>query len=415
MPSTVTLRDISSQHLPASVPYAFLAPRLQKPLPLCILLLGAGGTRDSIFDLQPLFDGWWAQGTVPPMIIATPTSGLDYYMEDPSGTIRWDSFLAGDFVPHLRSACNVSDSTVLRASPAAVTVRSSWSSRTPTSSRPLPPCNPCLSRDSANLISARATVCITPLRPPQLIGPTRDPSLWESNNPANRARANAQHLRDSASRFTLRPVTRTSSTLAMALNSSTACSGISTSRTNTILSVAPTTAALPCAPASAPCSPGLDPSGVRRRSMPLPNRPPLPGCNPGCEASPLPARPPPTLPSCRVRTAPGKGRAERPHHKPHLRPLLKKTASFCGSTRRTGEGRRPLPPIARYGLPRQTAFKSTRVVTQELQVYDQRRLTREIGGRGLRPSSFFNTVVCERRASRPRINPRRSRNSADGI
>jgi poly(3-hydroxybutyrate) depolymerase len=34
-------------------------------------------------------------------------------MEDPSGTICWDSFLAGDFIPHLRSACNVSDSTVM--------------------------------------------------------------------------------------------------------------------------------------------------------------------------------------------------------------------------------------------------------------------------------------------------------------
>src|SRR5712692_7893176 len=102
MPSTVTLRDISSQHLPAPVPYAVLAPSQQTPLPLCILLLGAGGTRDSIFDLQPLFDDWWAKSTVPPMVIAIPTSGLDYYMEDPPGTICWDSFLAGDFVPQLR-------------------------------------------------------------------------------------------------------------------------------------------------------------------------------------------------------------------------------------------------------------------------------------------------------------------------
>ena len=32
--------------------------------------------------------------------------------------------------------------------------------------------------------------------PPQLIGPGRDPLLWESNNPANLARANAQQIRD---------------------------------------------------------------------------------------------------------------------------------------------------------------------------------------------------------------------------
>jgi len=33
--------------------------------------------------------------------------------------------------------------------------------------------------------------------PPQLIGAARDASLWEANNPANRARANAQQIRDS--------------------------------------------------------------------------------------------------------------------------------------------------------------------------------------------------------------------------
>lgn len=98
MPSILTLHDIASQHLPAPVPYAVLRPAGEAPLPLCVLLLGAGGTRDSLFDLQPHFDAWWAEGSVPPMIIATPTAGLDYYLADPAGTIRWDSFLVSDFV-----------------------------------------------------------------------------------------------------------------------------------------------------------------------------------------------------------------------------------------------------------------------------------------------------------------------------
>ena len=34
-------------------------------------------------------------------------------LEDPAGPIHWDSFLADDFVPHLRSICNVSDSNVI--------------------------------------------------------------------------------------------------------------------------------------------------------------------------------------------------------------------------------------------------------------------------------------------------------------
>jgi enterochelin esterase-like enzyme len=109
-----------------------------------------GGTRDSMFDLQPLLDAWWAKGTVPPMIIATPTSGLDYYMEDPAGSIRWDSFLAGDFVPHLRSTCDISDSTVIAGISGGGHGALKLAFSAPTSSRPSPPCSPCLSRPPRN-------------------------------------------------------------------------------------------------------------------------------------------------------------------------------------------------------------------------------------------------------------------------
>ncbi|HEX4164266.1 MAG TPA: alpha/beta hydrolase-fold protein [Bryobacteraceae bacterium] len=101
--SSVNLCEIASRHLPAPVPYAVLTPDDRQELPLCILLIGGGGTRDALFDLQPLFDEWWRNGVVLPMIIATPTARLDYYIEDPSGSVHWDSFVTSDFVPLLRS------------------------------------------------------------------------------------------------------------------------------------------------------------------------------------------------------------------------------------------------------------------------------------------------------------------------
>ena len=106
MPSTLTLHEMSSKHLPEPVPYAVLAPDGEGPLPLCLLLLGGGATRESLFDLQPVFDRWWADSGVPRMIVATPSAGLDYYIEDPAGSLRWDSFLLSDFIPHLRSTWN---------------------------------------------------------------------------------------------------------------------------------------------------------------------------------------------------------------------------------------------------------------------------------------------------------------------
>jgi S-formylglutathione hydrolase len=198
MPSVVTLHDISSQHLPAPIPYAVLTPSREGPLPLCVLLLGAGGTRDSLFDLQPVFDRWWAESFVPHMVIATPTSGLDYYIEEPTGHTRWDSFLAGDFVPHLRSVCHVSDSAVIAGISGGGYGALKLAFTRPHLFAAVAAMQPMLEpglRESD--VGARNRLHHAAGGPPQLIGPVRDALLWESNNPANRARANAQPIRDS--------------------------------------------------------------------------------------------------------------------------------------------------------------------------------------------------------------------------
>jgi S-formylglutathione hydrolase len=196
MPSTITLHDISSQHLPAPVPYAVLRPGSEEPLPLCILLLGAGGTRDSLFDLQELFDSCWVEGSVPPMIIVTPTPGLDYYLEDCSGPIRWDSFLAADFVPHLRSAYNSSDAVIAGISGGGYGALKLAFAR-PRLFAGVAAMQPMLEPGLHEFnVGPRNRIHHSSGGPPQLVGPGRDPLLWESNNPANLARANAQEIRD---------------------------------------------------------------------------------------------------------------------------------------------------------------------------------------------------------------------------
>jgi S-formylglutathione hydrolase len=196
MPSTITLHDISSQYLPAPVPYSVLRPGWKDPLPLCILLLGAGGTRDSLFDLQELFDSCWVEGSVPPMIIVTLTPGLDYYLEDPSGPIRWDSFLAADFVPHLRSAYNSTDAVIAGISGGGYGALKLAFAR-PRLFAGVAAMQPMLEPGlHESDVGARNRLHHSSGGPPQLIGPGRDPLLWESNNPANLARANAQQIRD---------------------------------------------------------------------------------------------------------------------------------------------------------------------------------------------------------------------------
>ena len=197
MPSTVTLHEISSKNLPGPVPYAVLAPGTDEPLPLCVLLLGGGGTRDSLFDLEPLFERWWTEGVVPRMILATPSAGLDYYLEDPAGSLRWDSFLAGDFLPHLTSTWNPSARVLAGISGGGYGVLK-LAFLYPQVFKAVAAIQPMLEpglRESD--VGPRNRLHHIAGGPPQLIGPARDRALWESNNPANRAQTNAQQIRDS--------------------------------------------------------------------------------------------------------------------------------------------------------------------------------------------------------------------------
>jgi S-formylglutathione hydrolase len=160
--------------------------------------MGAGGSRESLLDLQPVFDGWWNEGLLAPMIVATPSAGLDYYMEDGAGAIRWDSFLAGDLLPHLRASFLVAGSTVIAGISGggygALKVAFAHPELFAAVAVMQPMLEPGL-RESE--VGARNRLHHSAGGPPQLIGPTRDAALWQANNPANRARENAQAIRDS--------------------------------------------------------------------------------------------------------------------------------------------------------------------------------------------------------------------------
>src|ERR687888_405108 len=110
MTSKVELSELSSTNLPEAVPYAVITPpsyRESDPFPLCLVLMGGGGSRQSLVDCQPLFETWSQQGVLSPMVFATPSAGMSYYVEDPVRGVRWESFLVEDFIPHLRKTYNV--------------------------------------------------------------------------------------------------------------------------------------------------------------------------------------------------------------------------------------------------------------------------------------------------------------------
>jgi S-formylglutathione hydrolase len=204
MQSNVELHDLASEHLPEAVPYAVITPPgygESGPLPLCLFLMGGGGSRQNLVDSRPLFDSWWSDGSLPPMVLATPSAGMSYYFDDPDGGVRWSSFLADDFLAHLRATCNVSAN---RSSTAitGISMGGYGALKTafahPDQFAVVAAISPMLEpglRDAE--VGARNRLHHLSGGPPKLIGPGRDPVLFEANNPANRARTNARSIHES--------------------------------------------------------------------------------------------------------------------------------------------------------------------------------------------------------------------------
>lgn len=201
MASNIELSELSSSHVPQPVPYAVIAPSNPAgPLPLCVVLMGGGGSRQSLVECQPLFDLWWSEGALAPMVFATPSAGMSYYVEDPQGD-RWDSFLVEEFLPHLRAACNVRSGRlstfmmgISMGGYGALKVAFAHPELFAAVAALSPMLEPGFS-DAA--IGARNRIHHASGGPARLIGPARDPELFAANNPANRARDNAARLRES--------------------------------------------------------------------------------------------------------------------------------------------------------------------------------------------------------------------------
>ncbi len=195
MTSTIRLDELSSPHLPAPVPFAVLTPARAEPMPLCLLLFGGGGTRDALVDLQPVFENWWNEQAAPPMIVAVPSPGLDYYLEEREGPVRWESFLSLDFLPHLRATCDTTGVAVAAGISAGGYGALKLAFGAPEQFAAVAALQPMLEpglRESD--VGPRNRLHHVAGGPSQLIGLSRDAAVWEANNPANRAVANREAI-----------------------------------------------------------------------------------------------------------------------------------------------------------------------------------------------------------------------------
>ena len=104
--------SLDSDLVPGPVEYYALLPPgyddLDEPLPLVLHLHGGGGSRDQLKGQQQRFTAMWEAGTLPPMVIVMPSvTPRCFYMDYQDGSQKWESFLIGPFLTHLRETLNV--------------------------------------------------------------------------------------------------------------------------------------------------------------------------------------------------------------------------------------------------------------------------------------------------------------------
>lgn len=108
MASERILAELASGLVPGPVEYAALAPegwREMEELPLILNLHGGGGSRQQLLNQQRLWDRLWASGSIPPLLVVMPSvTERGFYMNFKDGTERWEDFIVGPLLEHLRAS-----------------------------------------------------------------------------------------------------------------------------------------------------------------------------------------------------------------------------------------------------------------------------------------------------------------------
>jgi S-formylglutathione hydrolase len=102
---------IDTKLVPSPVEYNVLLPdgyeTSKEPLPLLLFLHGGGGDRSFLTRMRATIDDLWKSGALPKMVIVTPSASRSFYMDYKDGSQKWESFIVGPFLEHLRQKYNV--------------------------------------------------------------------------------------------------------------------------------------------------------------------------------------------------------------------------------------------------------------------------------------------------------------------
>ena len=104
---------LASANVPGEVAVSIYLPEgygdvARSDYPLLLLLHGGDGSEQDLLRFTQLLDGAVAAGQIPPLVVAMPGARRSLYMDYRDGSQRWESFIVGDLLPHLRRTLHIS-------------------------------------------------------------------------------------------------------------------------------------------------------------------------------------------------------------------------------------------------------------------------------------------------------------------
>lgn len=203
-PSRIELGELAVDFAPGGVPYSVLLPPGYDsggPFPLVLFLYGGGGSRQTLVEARTVFEHCWNTGSAPPVVLACASVGeISYYLDHPDGRYRWERFIAEDLPRHLRATYKVRPdrtSTALLGISMGGYGSLKIAFKHPETFGAVAALQPITEPGfRATDAGERNHLYFIGGGPEELVGPKRNPALFEANNPAVRARDNARAIRE---------------------------------------------------------------------------------------------------------------------------------------------------------------------------------------------------------------------------
>lgn len=98
--------QVATSLVPSPAAYAVLRPpgaASTTGLPLLLLLHGGNGDNGFLAAMRPAIEAAWAAEELSPCLVATPSCDRSLYLDYRDGSQRWETFIVGELIGHLRS------------------------------------------------------------------------------------------------------------------------------------------------------------------------------------------------------------------------------------------------------------------------------------------------------------------------